>query len=142
MAVSRIFWDTNLFIYLFEDRGERGNRVAELRRRMLERHDELVTSALTLAEILVKPMRLGREDLCQQYEQSIARGAVVVSFDPSVARKYAEVRKDPAVKAPDAFQLACAATARVDLFITNDDRLSRKAVPGIDFVVSLDAAPL
>ena len=140
--MSRIFWDTNLFIYLFEDRGPRGKRVADLRRRMLDRHDELVTSALTLAEILVKPVRLGREDLCRQYEQAITRGAVVVSFDPSTARQYAEIRKDTGIKAPDAFQLACAATARVDLFITNDDRLSRKAVPGIDFVVSLEAAPI
>ncbi len=140
--MSHVFWDTNLFIYLFEDQGPRGKRVAELRRRMLERHDELVTSALTLAEILVKPARLGREDLCRQYERGITQGAVVVSFDPGAARKYAEIRKDTGIKAPDAFQLACAATAGVDLFITNDDRLSRKKVSGIDFVVSLEAAPI
>ena len=48
MGVSRVFWDTNLFVYLVEDRGERAEQVAALRRRMIERGDELLTSALTL----------------------------------------------------------------------------------------------
>ena len=46
--MSRIFWDTNLFIYLIEDQTEHAERVASLRRRMIERGDELLTSALTL----------------------------------------------------------------------------------------------
>ena len=46
--MSRVFWDTNLFVYLVEDRGERAEQVAALRRRMIERGDELLTSALTL----------------------------------------------------------------------------------------------
>ena len=40
-------------------------------------------------------------------------------------------------RAPDAIQLACAAAGGTDLFITNDDRLSRKNVPGIAFIQSL-----
>ena len=44
--MSKVFWDTNLFVYLVEDRGERAERVAALRRRMIERDDELLTSAL------------------------------------------------------------------------------------------------
>ena len=53
--MSRIFWDTNLFVYLLEGGGEAAERVASLRNRMIERKDELVTSALTLGEVLVKP---------------------------------------------------------------------------------------
>ena len=59
MGVSRVFWDTNLFVYLVEDRGERAERVSTLRRRMIERDDELLTSALTLGEVLVKPKEAG-----------------------------------------------------------------------------------
>jgi predicted nucleic acid-binding protein len=47
---------------------------------------------------------------------------------------------DRTIRPPDAIQLACAAQANVDLFITNDDRLSHKVVPGIQFVTSLDKA--
>ena len=53
--MSRVFWDTNLFIYLMEGSGERTRTVVSLRERMLARGDELYTSALTLGEILVKP---------------------------------------------------------------------------------------
>jgi uncharacterized protein len=140
--MSRIFWDTNLFIYLFENQGERADRVAALRSRMLERGDELVTSALTIGEILVKPVRAGRADLARQYEQRIAQAATIVLFDLEAARAYASVRKDTTIKGADAVQLACAAAARSNLFVTNDERLSGRAVPGIDFIVSLERAPL
>ena len=140
--MSRVFWDTNLFIYLFEDRGERADRVAALRSRMLERGDDLLTSALTIGEILVKPARAGRIDLLRQYEQRIAQAATIVPFDLDAARAYASVRTDAAIKGPDAIQLACAAAARSNLFITNDERLSGRSVPGIDFIVSLRGAPL
>jgi hypothetical protein len=39
-------------------------------------------------------------------------------------------------------QLACAAQAQSDLFITNDDRLTRTRVPGIQFITSLASAPI
>ena len=39
--MSRVFRDTNLFVYLVEDRGERAERVLTLRRRMIERDDEV-----------------------------------------------------------------------------------------------------
>jgi len=44
--------------------------------------------------------------------------------------------------APDAIRLSCAAAAGVDLFIANDARLHAKQVAGIQFIVSLDRAPL
>ncbi len=42
----------------------------------------------------------------------------------------------------NAIQLACAMVARVDLFITNDERLSGKNIPGIQFIIPLKAAYL
>ena len=140
--MSRIFWDTNLFIYLIEDYGDLSERVAALRKRMLSRNDQLYTSALTLGEVLVKPTEAGNEDLRQQYEAAIVAGAVVIPFDVEAARIYATVRQDRDIRPPDVIQLASAANARVDLFITNDDRLSEKTIPGIQFVTSLSRSPL
>ena len=51
--MSRIFWDTNLFIYLFEKNIQFYSPTAALRKRMIERKDELMTSAMTLGEIQV-----------------------------------------------------------------------------------------
>ena len=140
--MSRVFWDTNLFVYLVEDRGERAERVAALRRRMIERDDELLTSALTLGEVLVKPMEVGDENLVRRYEQVIGTGATVLPFDLRAAPKFAEIRRDRSIRAPDAIQLACASAASTDLFITNDERLSRKNIRGIHFIQSLEKAML
>lgn len=138
--MSRIFWDTNLFIYLIEDFRDLSDRVTALRRRMLERGDELYTSALTLGEILIKPMEAGNESLARRYESVLLQGAVIIPFDVEPARLYASIRKDRSIRPPDAIQLACAAHARVDLFITNDERLSTKFIPQIHFVSSLQRA--
>ena len=135
--MSRIFWDTNLFIYLIEEFGDLSERVIKLRKRMVERGDELYTSALTLGEILIKPMEAGDEALARRYESGLLRGAVIISFDVEPARLYATIRKDRTIRPPDAIQLACASHARVDLFITNDERLSTKSIPRIQFVSSL-----
>ena len=140
--MSRIFWDTNLFIYLLEDYGRLSKAVVGLRRNMLARGDQLLTSALTLGEILVKPAEEGNDELCHKYEEAITTAALVLPFDLKAARRYASIRCDRAVRAPDAVQLACAAGAVVDLFVTNDRRLQKKRVDGIQFIVSLDEAPV
>lgn len=138
--MSKVFWDTNLFIYLIEGSDERARRVAELYERMRERDDTLFTSALTLGEVLVKPIERGDVELRTQYEKAIVAGASVLPFDTSAARHFAAIRADRSIQAPDAVQLACAASAGMDLFITNDDRLSRKVVRGIQFIQPLSRA--
>jgi predicted nucleic acid-binding protein len=138
--MSRVFWDTNLFIYLIEDFGEVSERVVQLRERMLARGDQLLTSTLTLGEVLAKPIDKGDEQLARQYEAALVRGAILVNFDQAAGRRYARIRSDRTIRPPDAIQLACAAEARSDLFITNDERLSQKVVDGIQFIVSLDRA--
>jgi predicted nucleic acid-binding protein len=139
--MSRIFFDTNLFIYLLEDRGERGARVKEIVERMSERRDELLTSTLTLAEVLVKPLSAGDVEWADRYERFLnTPGVLMLAFDRPAARICAQLRRDRTLTPPDAIQLSCAASARCDLFITNDERLSRRIVPGIQFIASLDRA--
>jgi predicted nucleic acid-binding protein len=140
--MSRIFWDTNLFIYLWEDYGRLSQAVSELRVKMLRRGDQLLTSTLTLGEILVKPTTEGDDELCKKYEKAIANAAVLIPMDAAVAKIYAAIRADRTIKAPDAIQLASAASAGTDLFITNDARLQNKRIHGIDFIVALDRAPI
>jgi len=135
--------DTNLFIYLFEDSGQRGDRVSKLIERMAERNDRLATSTLTLGEILVKPREMGNLELAMRYEGFLRSSEVnLISFDAATALRYADIRRDRTIRAPDAIQLACAASAACDLFITNDETLSRKTVPGIQFIVTLDRSPI
>lgn len=140
--MSRIFWDTNLFIYLLEDYGKFSESVVSLRKRMLTRGDQLYTSTLTLGEILAKPMRHGDIRLVEAYRDALARAATLITFTAEAAVHYASIRADRSIKAPDAVQLSCAAQSGMDLFITNDARLGGKVVPGIQFIVPLNAAYL
>ncbi len=140
--MSRVFWDSNLYIYLFEDYGEFSRKVQRLRANMLSRGDQLLTSTLTLGEILVKPMEAGQFGICARYENALTATSLLIPFDVKAAKLYASLRRDRSLRAPDAIQLACAAGAGTDLFITNDARLQAKQVAGIQFIVSLDQAPI
>ena len=138
--MSKIFWDTNLFIYLFEDYDSLSQRAAEIRQQMNIRGDILYTSTLTLGEVLVKPIEARDEVLRHKYEAALIKTANLIPFNREAALIYAEVRRDRSLRAPDAIQLACAALEHVDLFFTNDDRLSRKSVPGIQFIQPISKA--
>jgi predicted nucleic acid-binding protein len=140
--MSRIFWDTNLFIYLFEEYKTLSRQTEGLRKKMLARGDQLLTSTLTVGEVLVKPLEHGATDISRKYEQAITSTALVISFDLKAAKIYAALRQDRSLRAPDAIQLACAASVGVDLFVTNDDRLQGRHVDGIHFIVPLERVPI
>jgi uncharacterized protein len=141
--LANIFWDTNLFIYLLEGSPGFGAAVRDLRRRMLHRHDRLFTSAMTVGEVLVKPLATGHRSLAERYRALLSAPEVTISpFGLDAAEAYALIRQDRAINPADAIQLACAAAAEVDLFITNDGRLSKKNVPGIKFISGLSEAPI
>jgi predicted nucleic acid-binding protein len=142
MGMSRVFWDTNLFIYLFEGEGSILKQVTALRQSMLARGDQLITSALTVGEILVKPIEQRDDDLARKYVEAIEATALILPFDAKCTTIYAGLRCDRSLKPPDAIQLACAAEFGVDLFITNDARLYKKRVQGIQFIVPLERTPL
>ena len=140
--VNRIFFDTNVFIYMFEGLEPNQSRMLEIRRRMLERGDRIVTSAMTLGEVLVKPTKLGQVSLIEQYDRAIRSTADVISFDAQVAWRFASLRATHNLRSADAIQLACAAHSGVDLFITNDKHLHKLDVPGIGFIAPLEKVPL
>ena len=106
---------------------------------MLVRGDRLFTSALTLGELLVKPHAAG-DQAVRDHTRALQSASTILAFDTAAARHYAAIRADRSIKPPDAIQLACAAASEVDLFITNDDRLSDKNVPGVKFIASLEKA--
>lgn len=142
-ALAKILWDTNLFIYMLEEHPQFAPAVTQIFQNMRRRGDDLITSALTLGEVLTKPLAIGDTQLEQQYRALFQPPAVTVTpFDLEAAGHYARIRQDRTIRPPDAIQLACAARAGAALFITNDERLSRKIMPGLPFVTSLSHSPL
>ena len=110
---------------------------------MRSRGDRLFTSCLTVGEILVKPTSLQQKTIVDRYSALFSRsGLTVLPFDLQAATRYAQIRTDRTIRRSDAIQLAVASSAGIDLFITNDERLSRAVAPGIDFISSLERAPI
>jgi len=140
--MARVFWDTNLFIYLFEKNAEWSPRVIELRRRMLARGDELLTSYLTVGEVITKPKQLNNAILERSYLEFFSGGSVeLVAFSLDAAQRYGDIRSRERIRPADAIQLACASAARTDLFVTNDNRLSGLVVSGVTFVTGIERVP-
>ncbi len=117
----KIFWDTNLFIYLWERKSFSGE-MAALTKFMERGRHHLATSTLTLGEILVHPMRQGR--LVDEYRNAMQQLALI-PYEQEAAVCFARLRAaNPGLRPPDAIQLACAVVGRCDLFLTNDNRLA------------------
>jgi predicted nucleic acid-binding protein len=125
--------DTALFIYYIEANQTFLPLVAPIFEDVAAGRREVVTSTLTLLEVLVVPYRAGNLDLAGRYEAylSRSRGVRLVDIDRSQVRTAAQLRAlHPSVRTPDALQLAAALSAGCSAFVTNDRDLP--AVPGLD----------
>lgn len=137
--MSRIYWDTMIFIYWLEDHPQYAKRVHTIHSRMQQRHDQLLTGAFTFGEVLTGVYRKGTADRAQEARRQLQRiVAEVVPFTMDTADRYAQIRGTLGIAPADAIHLACAAQAGTDLFLTNDKRLVGKFIPGIQFVASLE----
>ena len=137
--MSRIYWDTMLFIYWLEDNPQYARRVTTIQSRMRERRDQLLTGAFTFGEVLAGVYRAGDEQRAKDVRVLLQEAvAEVLPFNVETADHYARIRARLGVSPADAMHLAAAAHAGTDLFLTNDNRLVGKFVPGIQFIASLD----
>ncbi len=137
--MSRIYWDTMLFVYWLEDHPAYAPRVRQILAKMEERQDQLYTSSFTVGEVLVGPYRVRALDTARQIREFFESSFVeIVSYTLKTADLYARMRADQGVSPADAMHLACAAEIGTDLFLTNDAALIGKAIPGIHFIAGLN----
>jgi predicted nucleic acid-binding protein len=107
---------------------------------MKRRQDQLCTSAFAVGETLVGPYKMGASDIVSRIRDIFRPPFVeVIPFTLETAGLYADIRSRERVSAADAIHLACAAQARIDLFLTNDTALVGKVIPGIQFIAGVDS---
>ncbi len=137
--MSRVYWDSMLFIYWLEDHPQYAKQVDAIHSRMKQRQDRLITGAFTFGEVLAGTYRKGRAELADQF-RALLRSVVaeIVPFTVETAEHYARIRGALGTTPADAIHLASAAQAGTDLFLTNDKSLVGKIVPGIQFIAMLD----
>jgi predicted nucleic acid-binding protein len=126
--------DTAAFIYFIEEHPLYEPLLSPLFEQRIERgENRAVTSVVTLAEVLVQPKRLARDDLAQRYREFLTAGAnlMLVDITAAVAERAATLRAQHNLRLPDAIQVAAAIEHGAAYFITNDTRLRRLTEPTV-----------
>ena len=137
--MSRIYWDTMLFVYWLEDHPQQAPRVKQIFEKMQKRGDTLCTSTFTMAELLVGPKKQGAPGIAQTIRDFLHGSTIdLLPFTAATAEHYADIRAANRVSPADAIHLACAAEADVNLFLTNDHRLRGFVIPGVHFIAGMD----
>ena len=123
--------DTAIFIYFIEQQPRFIPLLKPLFREADEGRKELVTSALTLLEVLVVPFRSGDRVLADRYEALLtqSRGVRVADISRDHLRAAAQLRATTRVKTADALQMVAALAAGCTAFLTNDRDLP--TIPGL-----------
>ena len=123
--------DTAIFIYFIEEHPKFLPLIEPLFREVDRGHMELVTSALTLLEVLVVPYRTGDHLLAARYESLLtrSRGVRIGDISRDLLRAAAQLRAATGVKTPDSLQLVAALATGSTAFLTNDRDLPN--IPGI-----------
>jgi predicted nucleic acid-binding protein len=137
--MSRIFWDTMLFIYLLEGDAASKKRVRHLLQRARERGDSLHTSHLALGEVLAgaeKSLQPGKILTIRETLDEI--GFSFLPFDAGAVSPFSRLRAVQKIKVADSIHLACAASAGIDLFLTGHQQLLKLHVPGIQFIADFN----
>ena len=138
--MSRIYWDTMLFIYWLEDHPQYGGRLQQIFERMRDRQDQLCTSTFAVGETLVGFYKRGASETAARVRNFFRQDSVeVIPYTLETADLYADIRARIGVSSADAIHLACAASAGTDLFLTNDKNLIGRVIPGIQFIAGLDS---
>lgn len=139
--MSRVYWDTMLFIYWLEENPQFGKRVNAIWSRMQERNDQLITGTLALGEVFAGAHKRGADKERIQAVKAAMEEAVseVIPFTVEAADVFGRIKGSLNIPSADAIHLACAASASTDLFLTNDKSLVGKVIPGIQFIAGLDS---
>lgn len=123
--------DTAPIIYFIESHGWLAPIVEPLFEAIDAGRVQAVTSAVTLLEVMVVPLRRGDLPLAELYERLLtrSRGLTLREIDRGLLKAAAQLRAATRIKTPDALQMSAALAERCTAFVTNDRRLP--SVPGL-----------
>ena len=103
----------------------------------MDRDDFMViTSTVTLLEVLVHPLRSNNSELAAEYRDILLNSKLMtVEVSNAIAEQAAQIRATHNIRTPDAIQISAALNAGAAYFFTNDVRLPE--IPSIQ-IISID----
>lgn len=137
---KRVLIDTSVWIYHFEQHPQFAAPAGQVIENLEAGKFRGIASELTLLELTVRPLQLGRQDVADEYE-------ILLSYFPNLELEpisheilldAAGLRARQKLRTPDAIQLATGLRLGATLAITNDEAWRR--LPIIDTVILSDLA--
>jgi predicted nucleic acid-binding protein len=123
---SPVYFDTNIFIYAIDGHEEYQDLLQNIFEYIAENKMLVITSELTLAECLVKPMRDENREAIGQYTNHIKTSELlkVKAVSRNILISSADARNKLGLKLPDAIHMATAIDQECKTFVTNDRKLT------------------
>jgi predicted nucleic acid-binding protein len=132
---NRIYLDVNIWIYALEGYSAFAQELALLFQNIDQGLLTAVTSELSLAEALVKPVQDQDITLQEIYKQAISTRShfLVTPIGRDILIRAAYLRAVTGLKLPDSIHLATALQYQCTTFLSNDQRF--QAISGIHTVI-------
>lgn len=131
---QRVGFDTPVFVYHIEQSSRWAAAAGAALRVMADGQFTGMTSVLTVLEVAIKPLQLGRPEVADVYEALLEDipNLAILNLDLRAARIGAELRATHGLRTPDALQIGACLAHGAEAFVTNDQRWRR--VKGINVV--------
>jgi predicted nucleic acid-binding protein len=137
---QRVLIDTAVWIYHFEEHSKFGEAAGHVIEQLEAGKFRGIASELTLLEIIVKPLQMGRQDAADDYEilLSYFPNLDLIPISRAILLDAAGLRAHHRLRTPDAIQLATAFSSGASLAITNDEAWAH--IAGIETLLLSDLA--
>ncbi len=135
-----VYLDTNIFIFALEAEPVFGPACSELLHAVDTGDILAITSELTLAEVLVKPLQAGNNELARRFSTTVAESRLTLRpVSRTILYRSAETRALHGGRLADAIHVATAEEAGCRYIVSEDLRL--RAPPGLERVSAAGLRP-
>ena len=129
---QRVYLDTNIFIYAYEAHARFLAPVTALFESIESGEIRAVTSELTLAEVLVRPIQNRNRSAQKAYREALQNSPhlVVCPMNTAILIEAARLRALAQLTLPDAIHAATARACNCKFVVTNDENFA--TTPGVN----------
>ncbi len=126
--------DTAPLIYFIEEHTTYIEALKEFFETVDKGEVNVVTSTITLTEVLIHPLRSQNVDLAAEYREILLNSNITtLDISSEIAEYGALLRSQYNLRTPDALQIATAIKSEASFFLTNDTKLPK--IPTIDYLI-------
>jgi predicted nucleic acid-binding protein len=139
---QKVYLDTNIFIYGLEAIEPWARLVQDIYVSLEAGEWHAVTSSLSIAECLVKPLKLERADMVLAYRAALSQSAYlqISPLSDEILVDAARLRATYNLKLPDAVHMATALKEGCTTMLTNDAQFRK--VPEMKCILLKDMVPM